>query len=277
MTDKTDKHIQFEIREEEAALKSLLSLIVQVTLELQDKLRLMFLPTAERCHYIFTMRDISNIFSNLIEQDSGMVTAGNLLGSQGNRSMDDNSDLYNPVYNVPDVKVLLEHGVEEYNKTHPRIKLALYRTVIEQVCRLARVISSPHEVAHCVLVSEGCPGRTPIIVNLAAHLCGFSVFKINSSPRGSSTDYKLGVFKADIVAAYTRAGVKGEKVLFLLEDDELSEEDFLVFLSEFIVSGSISHLFSQEEQTTIINSIRTEVTQAGLSYTRDVAWEFFLR
>ena len=70
---------------------------------------------------------VKPVFSNLIEQDSGMVTAGNLLGNQGNRSMDDNTDLYNPVYNVPDVKVLLEHGVEEYNKTHPRIKLALYR------------------------------------------------------------------------------------------------------------------------------------------------------
>ena len=55
------------------------------------------------------------------------------------------------------------------------------------------------------------------------------------------------------------------------------DEDFLVYLTEFIVSGSISHLFSLEEQTTIINSVRTEVTQAGLTYTRDVAWEFFLR
>jgi dynein heavy chain len=47
------------------------------------------------------------------------------------------------------------------------------------------------------------------------------------------------------------------------------EEDFLVFLIEFIVSGSISHLFTYEEQTTIINSIRTEVTLAGLTYTAD--------
>ena len=50
-----------------------------------------------------------------------------------------------------------------------------------------------------------------------------------------------------------------------------------MYLTEFIVSGAISHLFSQEEMTTIINSIRTEVTQAGLTYTRDVAWEFFLK
>ena len=71
--------------------------------------------------------------------------------------------------------------------------------------------------------------------------------------------------------------LQGEKVLLLLHEEELLEEDFIVFLQEFIMGGSISHLFTYEEQTTIINSIRTEVTQAGLTYTRDVAWNFFLR
>ena len=61
------------------------------------------------------------------------------------------------------------------------------------------------------------------------------------------------------------------------EEEEVVDEDFFVFLTEFVVSGSISHLFTYQEQTTIINSIRTEVTQAGLVYTREVAWDFFLR
>ena len=76
---------------------------------------------------------------------------------------------------------------------------------------------------------------------------------------------------------YSSVCPQGEKILLLLHEGELLKEDFLVFLIEFIVSGSISHLFTQEEQTTIINSIRTEVTQAGLTYTRDVAWNFFVR
>ena len=37
------------------------------------------------------------------------------------------TDLYKAEYNVNHVKCLLEHGVEEYNKSQPRIKLALYR------------------------------------------------------------------------------------------------------------------------------------------------------
>ena len=80
--------------------------------------------------------------------------------------------------------------------------------MVEQVCRLARVMSSPHEVAHTVLVAEGCPGRCSIIASLAAHLCGYTVSRIQPSPRATSTQYKMDSFKADIVAAYTAAGVK---------------------------------------------------------------------
>ena len=51
--------------EDEADLKALLSLVVMVTLELQDRLRTMFLMTAPRCHYLFVMSDLGNIFRSV--------------------------------------------------------------------------------------------------------------------------------------------------------------------------------------------------------------------
>ncbi|XP_069115919.1 uncharacterized protein [Argopecten irradians] len=350
-----DEKAQNTQKEEEDAMRRLLSLIVQVNVDLQDRLRSMFLPTAQRCHYIFTVRDLSTIFknlclslqpgcskknvlllwqhetfwvyghrmvldvdfrrfkqafstavkkeftadeyiqllvktrrplfSNLIEQDSGVVTAGmiDMRHSSQVSEEDARTDLYKPVYIDTEAKALMERGVEEYNKIHPRIKLALYKSVVEQVCRIARTIASPHESAHLVLNAEGCPGRCTVIVKLAAHLCGYTVHQINPSSMGATSEYKMDQFKADLVQGYTRAGSKvnssspGEKILLLLHEEELLEEDFLVYLIEFIIGGSISHLFTYEEQTTIINSIRTEVTQAGLTYTRDTAWNFFLQ
>ena len=70
---------------------------------------------------------------------------------------------------------------------------------------------------------------------------------------------------------------QGEHLLLLLPESDIISEEFLIYVSEFLVSSSISHLFSEEEQTLIINAVRTEVTQAGLAYTRDVAWDFFLK
>lgn len=86
------------------------------------------------------------------------------------------------------------------------LKGYFFQTVIEQVCRLARTIASPHETSHSVLVAEGCPGRATIIVKLAAHLCGYTVYQINPTSMGSSTEYKMDQFKADLVQGYTRAG-----------------------------------------------------------------------
>nr|XP_006816782.1 PREDICTED: dynein heavy chain 17, axonemal-like [Saccoglossus kowalevskii] len=306
----------------------------------------MFLPTAERCHYIFTLRDMMTVFknlcssliprcdkedlmllwrhecqfvygercqnsvdydryqlafvtaarklftseemlqvvvnpsqplfSNLVEQDSGIVMAGR--PSTGNSvAEDDKTDQYRPVWVESKLRYLVEHALEEYNKTHPRIKLALYRETLQRVCRIARTISSPHKVGHELLVAEGCPGLASVMARLAASLCGYSVFNINPSPVTSSFEYKMDQFKADLVSAYTKTAVKMDKVMLLLNEDELVDEDFLVHIGEFIENGAITHLFTSEEQTTIINSIRTEVTAAGLTYTREVAWDYFLK
>jgi hypothetical protein len=49
-----------------------------------------------------------------------------------NISEDDaKTDLYKPKFNIKDVKDLMIKGVEEYNKMHPRIKLALYKVGIQ--------------------------------------------------------------------------------------------------------------------------------------------------
>ena len=54
--------IASELREEEDALKALLGLLVDVTVEIHSKLRHMFLATSQRSHYIFTMKDLGVIF-----------------------------------------------------------------------------------------------------------------------------------------------------------------------------------------------------------------------
>lgn len=48
--------------DQDKAMRDLLSGITYVTVELQDHLRSMFLPTSQRCHYIFTMTDLTMVF-----------------------------------------------------------------------------------------------------------------------------------------------------------------------------------------------------------------------
>lgn len=51
--------------DQDKATRDLLSAISHVTVELQDHLRGMFLPTSQRCHYMFTMTDLTMVFRYL--------------------------------------------------------------------------------------------------------------------------------------------------------------------------------------------------------------------
>lgn len=70
-------------------------------------------------------------FSNLIEQDSGIVTAGMIDTRHSTKVSEEDAktDLYKPFYSLTEVKDLMGKGVEEYNKIHPRIKLSLYKVI----------------------------------------------------------------------------------------------------------------------------------------------------
>ena len=71
------------------------------------------------------------LFSNLVEQDSGIVTAGGYrtapTGSTTTGNEDDITDQYDSCDNVKSVRALLHDAVEEYNKGHPKIRISLYR------------------------------------------------------------------------------------------------------------------------------------------------------
>lgn len=65
--------------------------------------------------------------------------------------------------------------------------------------------------------------------------------------------------------------------MLLLQEEDIADPDYVVMCGEFVTGADFSHLFAYEDQTTIINSIRTEVTQSGLVYSRKVAWNYFVR
>lgn len=80
------------------------------------------------------------LFSNLMEQDSGVVTAG-MIDARASANVteeDSRTDLYRPARELNTVTELLQKGVEEYNKIHPRIKLALYK--VENVAECCVVL-----------------------------------------------------------------------------------------------------------------------------------------
>ncbi|XP_075240849.1 dynein beta chain, ciliary-like isoform X3 [Convolutriloba macropyga] len=360
----------YKYNQEKLKMERLLSTCVAVTTEVHNRLRTMFLPTVHRAHYVFTIRDMRTIFTNvclsvrpncdrkqvillwehenqwvfgrrlidhvdydryqkvfttsarkefsndedldsLIEAEesgttfssleetlSGVVIAGPQPGTVTRDGR--YHDNYRPFEDVDDVKDVMRESIKEFNKSKPNIRIPLYKSTVDEICRIARMLHSPHNVGHALLVADGSPGLINLIVAMAAHLSNYNLFQIrpsqlaaaaHSSKRPKSTtvggigsvgkseaDYTMDHFRSEISIAYKRAGVNNEKIVLMLQlHDSGCEDEILSHLQELVVSGPpVNTLYSQEEQTSIVNSIRSAVVQSGLPYSRRTAWDFFL-
>lgn len=59
----------------------------------------------------------------------------------------------------------------------------------------------------------------------------------------------------DLLALYTKAGVKGTPVVFLLTDNQIVKEKFLVYLNDLLSTGLVADLFAPEDRENFINAV----------------------
>lgn len=93
----------------------------------------------------------------------------------------------------------------------------------------------------------------------------------------SPVNYSIPQFRKDLIIIYTTAGMKNERMVLLLSDKQLFHESFLTCAYEFVKGHAIAALFSKEEQAKIINGVRGDLTQSGSAFSKENAWNFFLK
>lgn len=70
--------------------------------------------------------------------------------------------------------------------------------------------------------------------------------------------------------------MKGTAITFLMTDNQIVNEKFLVYINDLLSTGYIADLCTQEDKDTFCNSVRGEVKQAGLIDSTDNCWDFFI-
>ena len=176
--------------------------------------------------------------------------------------------IYNDINEFSKLQKILEDTLEEYNESNATMDLVLFEDAMKHVCRISRIISNPG--GHALLVGVGGSGKQSLS-KLSAHLCGMSTYMIVIS--GS---YNTSSLKEDLQKMYKLAGIKGEGVMFLFTDSQITDEKFLVFINDLLSSGEIPDLFPVEDVDEIVNSMRGEVKAAGLPDSRESCWDFFI-
>lgn len=121
-----------------------------------------------------------------------------------------------------------------------------------------------------MLVGVGGSGKQSL-ARLASFICGYDVFQI-----AVSSTYGVNDFKENLLQLYTKAGMKSQPVTFLITDNQIVNEKFLVFLNDLLSTGLVSDLCSPEDVEAFSGSVRNEVKAAGILETPENLWDFFI-
>ncbi|MBN3294079.1 DYHC protein, partial [Polypterus senegalus] len=237
--------------------------LIQAAVCLHHKMTQNFLPTAIRFHYIFNLRDLSNIFQGI---DEHIFIHQPLIYCHFAHGVGE--PRYFPVSDWEKLHKILCDALEHYNEVHAVMNLVLFEEAMQHICRISRILETPH--GNALLIGVGGSGKQSLC-RLAAFLSMLEVFQITLRK-----GYGIHDLRSDIAALYMKVGVKNIGSVFLHTDAQIPDERFLVLINDMLASGDIPDLFSEEEVDNIISSIRMELRGLGLLDTRENCWQFFI-
>jgi len=148
------------------------------------------------------------------------------------------------------------------------MNLVLFNQAMEHISRIARIVDLP--VGSALLVGVGGSGKQSL-AKLSAFILGYDVIRIVVT-----SNYNMNDLKTDIQVMFTKAGVTGNQLLFILTDGQITDNKFLVYINDLLSSGWIPELFPKDEIDGLIGKIRGEAKSNGYLDTPDQLFEYFL-
>ncbi|XP_055083623.1 dynein axonemal heavy chain 11 isoform X2 [Periophthalmus magnuspinnatus] len=290
--------------------------VLRAAITLHHKMVNSCLPTAIKFHYIFNLRDLSNVFQGMFiaghdtvrdSSDLALLWLHESCRVYSDRLVDDKDlqlfqrlqtetvhqcfeDLdkakmtqqpllychfaqvdgessYSQMSDWSVLRVLLTDALENYNELNAAMDLVLFEDAMQHVCRISRILASPR--AHGLLVGVGGSGKQSL-TRLAAFISSTEVFQITLT-----NGYSIQDLKMDLVGLFIRTGLKNQKVVLLLTEAQIPDERFLVIINDFLASGEIPELFTEEEAEGIVSGVKAEVRASGLLDNKENCWRFF--
>uniref|UniRef100_A0A8C0VE51 Dynein axonemal heavy chain 17 n=1 Tax=Cyanistes caeruleus TaxID=156563 RepID=A0A8C0VE51_CYACU len=280
---------------------------------LHQKVASNFLPTAIKFHYIFNLRDLSNIFQGLLfstpECLKTPVDMMRLWIHEAERvygdKLVDEEDQYSfkklladickelneeLVFAKPNIYCHFAQGMDE-SKYMPVASWAALSGL------LGEALESYNEVNAAM--------NLVLFEDAVSHICRIS--RILESPRGNALlvgvggsgkqslarlaahisnlsvfqitlrkGYGIPDLKLDLASQYIKAAVKNIPAVFLMTDSQVAEESFLVVINDFLASGEVPGLFQDNDLETIIGAMRPQVKSLGMEDTKENCWKLFI-
>ena len=165
-----------------------------------------------------------NIFATFVEEAEG------------------DQKLYLPLEGYDHLSKILTKQLALYNETFAVMNLVLFNQAMEHVSRISRIIDNPR--GNALLVGVGGSGKQSLS-RLAAFIGQYEVFQIKLT-----SSYGIVDFKEDLRSIYMKTGVKAIPMAFLFTDQQIFNENCLIFLNDILSLGYPPGLFAEEDKVT---------------------------
>ncbi|OMJ11354.1 Cytoplasmic dynein 1 heavy chain 1 [Smittium culicis] len=136
------------------------------------------------------------------------------------------------------------------------VPLVLFNDVLDHVLRIDRIMHQSQ--GHALLIGVSGSGKTTL-TRFVAWMNGLSVFQIKAHNRYSSAD-----FDEDLRTVLRRAGTKGERICFILDESNVLEASFLERMNTLLANAEVPGLFEGDEYSSLLTSCREGATRDGL-------------
>ncbi|GAA5979126.1 hypothetical protein JCM10908_002813 [Rhodotorula pacifica] len=148
--------------------------------------------------------------------------------------------------------------LREYTKARLRVfyeeeldvPLVLFNDVLDHVLRIDRVFRQVQ--GHLLLI-----GTT--LSRFVAWMNGLSVFQIKVHNKYSAAD-----FDEDLRTVLRRAGCKGEKIAFIMDESNVLDAGFLERMNTLLANAEVPGLFEGDEHAALMTACREGAQRAGL-------------
>ena len=219
----------------------------------------------------FKMNILIDIQRNLSRTHNFSVSNfDNILFSEFNRDYS-----YQKVENIELLKEDIYKNIIDYNgtkKTKEKIDIILFDYSLRHLLRIDRILTRNAE--HGVLIGLTGSGRQSL-TNIAALIKKYKIYKTRT--REEVDEYGRKEWLEDIKTLYSNAGLKKESTIFIIKDNNITDEAMYVDLNCIISSGIVYNLFSNEEKAEWIGNIKQmkDIEDMNLNDDQSI-WDTFL-
>ncbi|RIA96574.1 dynein heavy chain [Glomus cerebriforme] len=136
------------------------------------------------------------------------------------------------------------------------VQLVLFNDVLDHVLRIDRVFRQMQ--GHLLLIGVSGSGKTTLS-RFVAWMNGLSVFQIKAHNKYTGDD-----FDEDLRIVLRRAGCKGEKICFIMDESNVLDSGFLERMNTLLANAEVPGLFEGDEYNTLMTACKEGAQREGL-------------